>query len=634
MPPISATEEAAVQSAARAARRYLISAGAFRRSIESIAYSRETYTRALHTLEQRLVERRIVAADDSRARVTGPLPNPAAVDPWGVDPEQLPGLSRAVASCPGCFGDKRTVCPQCAGSTRVRCGGCGGSGRVYGQRGMKNCPDCRAKGDRKCLACRSGKVECQVCSASGRVESWLEIRRKVIGRVCIDSRTPASEVHEAVEAANDFDADPSTWRNERIADSGTIRESTTIPDSLRPPLDTHTERILTSRVQTFAGHVFRMKYATALASGLLVIVGQPPTLASSSDWAPLAARRRVLLWVSPTLFLGACGVAVSYHLRHPWFERYGSGALVLLFALLTAIGAIVACATGLLVSKARPKQLLWAAALATALFSVASSAIYSRTQPTVRTALAALQAGDRQQAKLAAQGLLELQLDREQGESILDNIHLDELREATSLAEQYRQLQATWHRAEARRTAVSLIQPRILGESERLFAEHRQADLEQLRLQMSELLPTPEQDRLAWQSALLHAETCDAEHNGACVVEQLAIAERHGAPSERIQQLRNQTTSGLKDALSTVAHQAKSAKTLEEQRAAVQDALRLSTELQRFPGEAPDPSPVVLGKQLLRIEHQIALHAQKEARQRAHKRAKPPSPQVQDEQTE
>ena len=47
----------------------------------------------------------------------------------------------------------------------------------------------------------------------GRVEAWLEIHRKVIGRVCVDSQTPASELHDDLKSADDFDNDPSTWRN-------------------------------------------------------------------------------------------------------------------------------------------------------------------------------------------------------------------------------------------------------------------------------------------------------------------------------------------------------------------------------------------------------------------------------------
>lgn len=634
MPPISATEEAAVQSATHAARRYWISAGAFRRSIESIGYSREAYSRALHTLEQRLVVRKLVAADDGRVRVTGPLPNPAAIDPWGVDPDQIAGLSRVVTDCPGCFGGKRMTCPQCLGSTRVRCGGCGGSGRVYGQRGMKNCPDCRAKGDRKCLACRSGKVDCQACSATGRVESWLEIHRKVIGRVCVDSQTPASELHDDLKSADDFDNDPSAWRNERVADSDVTTDVDAIPESLRPVFDIRTERILTSRVQTFAGHVFRLKYATALATGLLIVAGQPPAPAASSDWAPLATRRRVLMWVGSSLLLSACGAAVSYHVRHPWFEHYGRGGLVLLFTLLTALGAIVACATGLLTPKARPKGVLIGAALASAIFSLAASAVYSRTRPSVGSVLAALNAGDRERARLAAQGLRDLEIDREQGESLLDRIHLDELRQTSDLAQKHRQMQATWYREDSRRTALSLIQAAILGESERFFAEHRLAAFDELKQQMSELLQTPEQERLIWQSAVLHAEACSGEHNGACVTEQLGIAERHGAPSERVEQLRQRTSSGLHEALTRALQQAKSTAALPEQRAALQDAFRLSTELQRFTGREPDPHPVTLGKQLARVDRQIALQAQKEARRPTQRRAKRERTRVRHEQTE
>jgi len=194
MPPRNANEEAVLQCAARAAQRYFITAGAFRRSVTSIEHSLEHYERALHEVERRTVVRKVVPGSSSRSRTSGSLPNPAMVDPWTVDVSRIEQDTRVLAECPSCVGTKKVNCSACGGSTRVRCGYCGGGGRVSGQRGSKNCPDCRGRGDKKCTLCRSGKIDCSVCDATGRVEAWLTVERQTLRRVCVQSKSPASEV--------------------------------------------------------------------------------------------------------------------------------------------------------------------------------------------------------------------------------------------------------------------------------------------------------------------------------------------------------------------------------------------------------------------------------------------------------
>jgi len=621
MPPINATEEAAILCASQAARRYLLSSMTFRRSLTSVAYSREIYERALHSVEHRAVTRRLTPASSSRACETGPLPEPSDVDPWAVDLDKIEQDSRVVAECPGCLGSKRMTCPDCGGSTRVRCGNCGGRGRVSGQRGMKNCPDCRAKGDRKCVNCRSGKIECTLCLATGRVEAWLVIQRVTLQRVCIHSQSPASEVHSELDSPQDFDSDPTEWRNELLSDSGVLLNTSSLPHALLPVLDTRSERILSSRVQKFASHVFRLRYATALSEGELAVAGQPPSLAASSNWKPLVARRRVILGLGSLLTFGAFAATATYHFRHPWFARYGSGRLILLLTLLTAMSAVAACAMGLLASKARSKRYLIVAALLTGLLSVATSAAYKWTGPTPHAAMAALQAGDLERARIAAQGLQELGIDRERGESIIDAIHLEDLQAAQTLDEQHRQVRATWYSPDVRRFAIERLQPAILRESERLFAERRGESFDHLKQQMADLLQPPEQERLVWQSALLHAEACSNERKGRCASEQLAIAQQHGAPLDLVQQLRAKTNAALAQALAQFVEQAKKATSPSDQKQALQEAFGMSSELQQFTGAESNPAPAALSKQLARVDHQLALAAQKEIQRAARENA-------------
>lgn len=623
MPPINATEEAAIQCAARAGRRYLVTAGSFRRSITSVEHSQESYERALHLIEHRAVVRRITSASAGRTRTIEPLPNPADVDPWAVDLDKIEKDTHVVAECPSCSGSKQMLCTDCGGSTRVRCSGCSGRGRVSGQRGRKNCPDCRAKGDRKCVSCRSGKVDCSTCRATGRVESWLAIQGATLKRVCIHSQTPASEVHADLESPQNFDSGAATWKNELISDSGTVVGVTTaLPPTLLPTLDARAERILTSRVQKFTSHVFRIKYKTALSEGILTVSGQPPSLAPSSNVEPLVARRRTILGVSGLLTLSTLATTASYYSRHPWFAQYGNGQLVLILMLLTSLCAAIACAVGLLAPQARSKRLLLFTVLISVLLSAATAAAYHRTGPTSQVAMAALQAGDRDRARITAQALYELGIDRSHGGAILDALHLEDFRAAKTLEEQSRQVHATWYSPENQRVAIQAMQPLILRESERLFTEKSADSFDQLTRQMADLVQPADQERLAWQSALLRADACSDERKGECVAAQLAVAQKHGAPLQVMQQLQRKASAALTRDLSRAVERSESTKSLDSRKLALQDALRLSLQLQPLSVRAPEPTAASITKQLARVDQQLIAAAQKETQRAAHETAR------------
>ena len=123
----------------------------------------ESYRRVAHNIERRTVALQVTPGHGTRKQDIRPIPDAGAVDPWSVDPNELPSATACVATCPTCHGHKKVVCPTCSGSAQLRCGTCGGGGKVAGKRGSKNCPSCRGRGAVRCHQCSKGRVECPSC---------------------------------------------------------------------------------------------------------------------------------------------------------------------------------------------------------------------------------------------------------------------------------------------------------------------------------------------------------------------------------------------------------------------------------------------------------------------------------------
>ena len=170
---------AALTSASRRARRYLISRRMFRASVTSHEVVAETYDRVLYSIEHRRLVVRSVPGGHGPLR---PLPAPSGFDPWKVNPDTVEDDTRAVGACPTCQGTGDVACPRCNGSTWASCPHCIG-GKVLAQRKgrlFKNCPHCRGRGTQKCTTCRAGRVQCSQCNATGHVTAgWRSSERSV-----------------------------------------------------------------------------------------------------------------------------------------------------------------------------------------------------------------------------------------------------------------------------------------------------------------------------------------------------------------------------------------------------------------------------------------------------------------------
>lgn len=110
----------AMRAACREARRLGVSPDALAPMVDGGVTTRDRYSRGLHVIERRRVVMETVPA--SKATHLSPLPDPASVDPWECDLEELPSASYVTSECPACSGLGKVgwqLCATCAGWRRV-----------------------------------------------------------------------------------------------------------------------------------------------------------------------------------------------------------------------------------------------------------------------------------------------------------------------------------------------------------------------------------------------------------------------------------------------------------------------------------------------------------------------------------
>jgi hypothetical protein len=459
---------------------YLISSAAFTDSVTSVEAQAEAYRRALYQIDRRTVRTRLAPAHGARRADLEPVPTPDGVDPWQVDPAAVEAETRVLSTCPTCAGAKTVACGFCNGTARVRCGHCGGGGRVQGQRGPKNCPDCRGKGDVKCTSCRAGKVDCSVCDAAGLVHAWLVVHEERLQQVCAHPQCAAMSVHRDVREPADFDAGPKRWRNHLDDDTGIEAPPAKYKRGLRPELDGLRDRVVSARIQSFSATVFRVSYATAFSSGFVEVAGRPPAIAASTDWKPLSRRRALVVGaaaVGAIAAIWARGACVS---RHRWFELHGYGGLVLLLGLVAAGLATLAVAGFTLAPKARATSRTVVPAILAALALGATSLAYSGGGPTKAGAERALAAGDIAGAYREAAALIDLGTDRTGGEQVEDALHLKTVELCGDAQCKAQEIGKPWHDEARRGPAVELLRTAVEGEAARAYAGRKEKDLEVL----------------------------------------------------------------------------------------------------------------------------------------------------------
>jgi len=599
-------EAAAVACVARAAARsWLMRSSAFAESVTSVGSHAETYRRALYLIEHRAIRVRLAPGHGTRPSDLRASPDPAAVDPWAVEPRRLEEETRVVATCPTCSGKKTVACARCGGSARVRCGECAGSGKVQGQRGLKNCPTCRGRGDEKCLACQSGRVPCEPCGASGRVFAWLALEQQTLSQVKSHPDCAARSVHASIDVPADFDAGPDGWPNQLVEDGGVVLSPKTWDSDLAPMTDARADRVLSMRVQTFASVVYEIAYATALSASTIRVAGNPPAVAGPSDWKPLARRRLLLAAVAATCVLAAMRVQAGYLARHSWFAQYGHAGAVLWSGLVAGALTIVAVAGLTLARPARSRNLTSLPAGLAGAALIATLLAYVVGGPTRAGAEHALTAGDFARARVEAAALIDLGTDRAGGEQIDDALHAKRVEQSDGPFTMAAEIAKPWHDDARRAAALQTLHAAADEVGARLYAQHDTRDLDALASSLDELDP-PLAQRLHGHACVLRALEQVAQRDFASAKMMLDKAALLLVPPEEVARGRETLVEALDRRFHELVQVGRApGSDPHGRRDALDAALALSMQHAVITGSATDPTAEVLQDQLALVRKDV-----------------------------
>jgi hypothetical protein len=435
---------AAVDVAAIEAKRYWIAAATFRKCVTGVTMQTRNYSRALYDVERRVPTIRMAAA--GATGMLQPPPQAQGFDVWRRDPSVVPGETRVVCRCANCSGSGEIACGSCDGTTRARCMECGGGGRVAGQRGSKQCPRCRASGNVKCKACKSGRVQCRTCTGSGCVYAWIEVVVTQRPHVVVDGGTPGGLGHAGLATAEDFNR--GEQRGRMILDSGSLPRLTTPRPELACTLEVPFERARSVRVQDFACKVFKVHFETLYGPGHVRLVDVPPLPATGSNTTsllmrPLVAGGVVLAGVATTT------LAVGAHVaQHPWYEQFGGGSAMLTCGLLATLAGGGMSLQVTLPPRARSVRTLIGVAAALLVGVSGAFAVPSIYQPSLTSAKAALanKAFDAVVLEADAVGLDPAQ--KVEANNLVDQAHSERLTAAADVASKLVVLQEPWRSEE------------------------------------------------------------------------------------------------------------------------------------------------------------------------------------------
>lgn len=281
--------DAAIECAARAARRFGMTRHRFRRAIVGTARQLERYDRVLYRIERRGVVLRTAPVELKSRGDYAPLPHPGRVAPWKTRSDALRAKTQVECLCPTCHGVKRSRCQFCWVSSTL-------SGALPG-----------------CERCRDGLVACPKCQGLGAVEAWLEVNKTVLELVRAQPDFIAKRLHPSVLDPADFDR--TNHPSQLVRDTGWTRPKRADVRAL-PGFDPYQDRILAVRRQSFIVTTYSITYRTLQGRGTVEVAGYTPRVLPLSNWKPLELRLRIAALATLLYLLGLAGVA-GYHAASP-----------------------------------------------------------------------------------------------------------------------------------------------------------------------------------------------------------------------------------------------------------------------------------------------------------------------------
>jgi hypothetical protein len=250
----------AVECAASAARRYVISRQAFRSGVVGVTRQLQKYRRAAFTISTRRISLRTEPTRMSPGESLNAVPHPEDHDPWAVD---AASLERETLVC--------TSCPDCGESTDAGCPTCGGSGTVH---------------------------------------AWLALDECRTTRVVVGFKYIAGRVHPNVASIDDFDCEVFPARLED--DTGWTETIDDVPTELEPELDPRCERIDRVRIQTFVAPIYSVTYRLPQGRATIEIAGLSARVLPWSNFNPL--KLRLVVYVASLVIAVLAGAIVRLEL--------------------------------------------------------------------------------------------------------------------------------------------------------------------------------------------------------------------------------------------------------------------------------------------------------------------------------
>ena len=409
------------------------------------------YSRALHQVERRRIEV-VWAPSKSSGDELGPPPDPTPFDPWAVDEKTLPTSTARLCPCPQCHGRRKVDC-ACRGTKVRTCEECDGTGSVPGKRvATKKCPSCRGRCTKKCTACDGLLAWCERCLGSGQLRAWLELRRRFVTQVMANPPSAASH-HARLLDEHDFDSQ--SWPFELVADRS-VGPHEDLDPKLAADIDHATDRVVTSRVQTFDASGVTLRHATTLGQETLSFSGDGARFVARPAMKPWVARRVVLLTTAGAGLFIALVVWIAYVTRHEFFASYGHGALAFWATAAAALALAAFFGQRTLVRAARHKWLGLAGLLGAGAMSLVAASSFA-FGPTAAHAQKAVDLGELARATIEARALIERGIDAEGGQVVLDAVATTELDRASGLAERATIARRQWHSPILRARAASKV---------------------------------------------------------------------------------------------------------------------------------------------------------------------------------
>lgn len=612
LPLADPASAAALASAARAARRFLVSRRMFRASVTGHEVSSESYDRVLYSIEHRQLGVRVTPGGNGPLR---PLPSAVGLDAWSVNADTVEDDTRVVAACRGCAGSGEVACPTCHGSTHASCSHCFG-GQVFSRqkgRVFKNCPHCRGRGTQRCTNCRGGRVGCQDCNATGRVTAWLTLERRLRSQVTVYPRNAAAGVHRWIDVPDDFDS--AAWPNRLSADTG-VQPSLKVPGELAPVLDAGAERVVAARRQTFCTDVHRFAFGTPVGGGRIDVAGEPPMVSSSSRWAGLYTRLALSAAIALFGIAGVICLRGGYVARHVWYEQHGSAGPLVGFGIGASLCLGIALALVLVVRIARSWIAIGTALGAVAVFSLGVVLACTYKQPSAEAARRELAAGNWLRARDEAQALVDLRREIAGGEAVLDELHLQRMQSFSSISELITIARQPWHGDDARGRADKLLRTRVLEASSKLHAMHDFEGLARLAAEVEATLPDLG-NAARWLAAVVHGRDRLEAIDLPGAIEQLdSVVKLAGnAPPPMLPADAPQITAAA--VRLDAALVATSAKSLPDRAKALVAAVEPAREYARLVGIDPDSVEQGLGRERNQVLRQLAAAARWAQKQKA-----------------